>query len=548
MTLNRHICRIMRCGIMRWCPPRHGGLMTDQRGAVALMFAVSLVAVLGIIGLATEVGTWYVARAQQYNAADAAALAGALAGPSDAASAATAIATVNGYPGAVATAGYSATNPTATQVEINADLNSIVAGLFGIKTISVHATAVGAIQTVGSACALSLTTGLTIAQNQNGLANGYCYYASNATDSSAVTVSTNGTTITAWGITTPGDCTNCPTVPPLTGGSDSSGDYLSRPNSSFQPPTILPAAYAAIDGLPLPSTAGTIICPTSGITYSPSTPALDPVTHCPLTLELTVTASVTGPPGILIPSSGDAANAGDLSPCVPSPPATYCGYYNMNVIIPTGTTVALSPGGTYTGTGNATYLFVNSSLTVQNGATLVCEFTYAPSSGAGGIEPCSPGPQNTTGTTGAAAVTGQLGVTFVLTGSQVGILTIASGAAVNLSASATNDFSAALDGILFYRRGPVSGDSAGSPGVNISDTSSNVLLNGGMYFPKSTVFFTGNTNQAFTPTCAILVASNLTLGFQGSGDSQANPSQFSNTSCSSYATPLPEVQAAQLIQ
>jgi Flp pilus assembly protein TadG len=37
--------------------PRRGKLMADRRGAAALMFAVSLTAVLGIIGLATEVGT-----------------------------------------------------------------------------------------------------------------------------------------------------------------------------------------------------------------------------------------------------------------------------------------------------------------------------------------------------------------------------------------------------------------------------------------------------------------------------------------------------------
>jgi hypothetical protein len=545
------------------------------------MFVVSLTAVLGIIGLATEVGTWYVARAQQYNAADAAALAGAIAGPADASGAATDIATDNGYPGAVATPGYSATNPTATQVVISTDINTTLARLFGVKTVSVNTTAVGAIRTVGTACVLSMATDLTISQNQNGLADGYCYYASNATDQTAVTISTNGTTITAWGITTPGDCSNCPTVPPLTGGSDSSGDYLSRPNSSFQPPTKLPAAYATLDALPLLYAAGQIICPStkSGITYSPSTPDLDPVTNCPTTLQPSVTATVTGPPGILLPSGGDASDTNDPQPCVPSPPATYCGYYNMNVIVPAGSTLPLSPGDPTAPTGNATYLFVNSSLTVQNGGTmavspggpyaatgsatyllvnsslnvqsggtLVCQFLYTPSPGAGGIEPCAPGPQNTTGAPGAAAVPGQLGVTFVLTGSQVGTLTIASGAVVNLSAPAANSFSTALDGILFYRRGSGSGESPASPGVNIADASSSVLLNGGMYFPNSYVFYTGNTNQAYTPTCTILIAANLTLGFLGSGDSQANQSQFSNAACTNYATPLPQVQAAQLIQ
>jgi hypothetical protein len=158
-------------------------------------------------------------------------LASAVAGPANAAITATTIATDNGYPGAAATPGYSETNPTATQVAINADLNTTLARLFGIKTVSVKATAVAAIQTVGTAYALSTAADLMIAQNQYGLGNGYCYYASNAVDPTAVTISSNGATITAWGITTPGDCKNCPTVPPLTGGADSAGDYLSRPNS-----------------------------------------------------------------------------------------------------------------------------------------------------------------------------------------------------------------------------------------------------------------------------------------------------------------------------
>jgi hypothetical protein len=342
----------------------------------------------------------------------------------------------------------------------------------------------------------------------------------------------------------------------------------------------LPAAYATLDALPLPYTAGQIICPTSGITYTPALSAadLDPVTNCPKTFNPNVTVTVTGPPGILIPSGGDTSNTNDLSPCVPLS-KTYCGYYNMNVVVPSGTTLPLSsgdlaaatnnatylfvnssltvqsggtmtvsPGGPYAATGNATYVFVDSSLTAQNGGTLVCQFLYNPSSGAGGIEPCAPGPQNTTGTAGAAAGTGQLGVSFVLTGDQVGTLTIASGETVNLSAPAINSFSTALDGILFYRRGQGSGEGPGSPGVNISDATSSVILNGGMYFPNSFVFYTGNTNPNYAPTCAILVAANLTLGFLSSGDNQANPSQFSNGSCSSYATPLPEVQAAQLIQ
>jgi len=65
------------------------------------------------------------------------------------------------------------------------------------------------------------------------------------------------------------------------------------------------------------------------------------------------------------------------------------------------------------------------------------------------------------------------------------------------------------------------------------------------------VFYTANTNPTpqYTPTCSFLVAGNATLGFFNPNDSQANPSQFSPASCAlNYGTPMPNVQAAQLVE
>lgn len=50
-----------------------------QRGAIAIMFAFSLIVLFGIMGLALDLGRLYVVRTELQNAADAAALAGALA-------------------------------------------------------------------------------------------------------------------------------------------------------------------------------------------------------------------------------------------------------------------------------------------------------------------------------------------------------------------------------------------------------------------------------------------------------------------------------------
>jgi Flp pilus assembly protein TadG len=50
----------------------------DRRGATAVTFALSAIALTGLAGLGAEVGTWYVMKRHGQNAADAAAVAGAL--------------------------------------------------------------------------------------------------------------------------------------------------------------------------------------------------------------------------------------------------------------------------------------------------------------------------------------------------------------------------------------------------------------------------------------------------------------------------------------
>ena len=90
---------------------------SDRRGATAIVFALGATVFLGLVGLATEGGTWYLEKRHGQNAADAAAISGALAlasqqSGSAAVNTATAIATSNGY-----TAGT--VNGTTTTVTIN---------------------------------------------------------------------------------------------------------------------------------------------------------------------------------------------------------------------------------------------------------------------------------------------------------------------------------------------------------------------------------------------------------------------------------------------
>jgi Flp pilus assembly protein TadG len=574
----------------------------DRRGVTAIVFAVSATALLGVVGLATEVGAWYLGRIQAYNVADAAALAGALAAAAPQGSAAatfnvdgdqTVLQFKSSFPNAtVAVVASSSNNPTATTIQIRIPFIPLLASLFtNDPTVTVAATAEAVVQPVNTACALSLGN-LTITQNQasyGGIDGFGCYYASNATNSAAVTF-VNGASIIAGGVTTPGDCSGCPEVafdPPqqsvLTGGIDTTGEsFMYRPNSSYQLPTTVEnlstggasgaghllgnLSYPSIDILTLPSTlvasSGSpgIRCPT-GLTYSP--PGTDPVSHCPTAPG---GATVTLSTSLLVPTLGDATlqSAPNPNPTCPLTAAQrangeYCAYYNMNVIVPNGATVTLSPPDGTNTVADATYLFVNSSLTVQSGGTLQCIAGVSTTSYPGAL-PCAPGPQNLSGLSATPA--GSIGATIVLTGNAVGILTFCgvatttvcpgggSGSNVYLSAPTNSGFSTLLNGIVLYRRGQSSGENATSPGVNIADPSGTVLLNGGMYFPRSVVIYEANTNptSSYTPSCSILVAASLTLGVRDPADNQANPTQFADNGCASYGTPVPNVEAAQVIQ
>jgi hypothetical protein len=243
----------------------------------------------------------------------------------------------------------------------------------------------------------------------------------------------------------------------------------------------------------------------------------------------------------------------------------------MNVTVASGTTLILTPQETTSltdDTGDNAYLFVNSSLTVQSGATLQCQL-YVLSKGSipavceGGGILAQTYPNYTN-------YAGQYGVTIVLTGSSVGTLTICgsattatcqggTGATVEINAPSVSTFAPSnvapglLNGILFYRRGSAPGEGATQPGVSIADTTSSVLLGGGMYFPSSYVYYTGNTmpdtQSVYVPQCSVIVAGYLNLGFFSSGDSQPNPTQFESNQCpNTYGTPPLNVWAAQVVE
>ncbi len=491
-----HGRRALSLGLRR----RFFGLARDRRGVTAMLFAVTAVAVLGVVGLATEAGAWYLARSAADSTADAAAAAAALAvfNGADYLAAATDSASGNGYAtGATVTVnanhppatGSYTTNAAAAEVLINVTFTPILSNLFTGLTPSVASRSVAMVEPVGTACVLSTIGPLLITQKQNSVG---CMYASNASDTGSTTaVEIPSARINAYGVTSVGSCTGC----------DNARNVLWRPATFYQPPTINP--YTAIDTLALPTSFTSI-----------SVPSTLPASY------MLVPATATG-----------TFNTGTTAAATYSWTTGQQYYaYTSNLVIPAGTTVTLVPG---------TYFFVNASLTL-NGGTIQCKVSTSPGAG-----PCNPGTQ---------------GVTIILTGNpstSVGTLTIASAASVNLGALASqgsvfansSGLGAAyngLNGILFYRSGQASGENVGAPGVDITGktTSPFTVLNGGMYFPNSYVSYGANDNVCFTnscqPSCAVIIAGYLSLTNAAS--------TFISGNCSVYGTFTPEIQAVRVVE
>lgn len=263
-------------------------LAGDRHGVTALTFAVSAVVLLGFVALATEVGIWYLTRVQAYNAADAAAIAGALAvvAGDDPVTAATYVAQQNGYTAAAfsaqctpsssalsvcinnppvsgnyAPSGTPPTNltaaqlATATEVMVSIPFVPILARLFtGGTTITVSARAVAIVGPVDNACVVSLTGELDIATPQQTTA---CALTANNTGTAGgnptgIDISSDfssGVPFHSWvfKVDTTGYChrddnTSCDSL--YTGGH---AGHLNRPDASYQPPTTNPYAATIFD-------------------------------------------------------------------------------------------------------------------------------------------------------------------------------------------------------------------------------------------------------------------------------------------------------------
>jgi Flp pilus assembly protein TadG len=417
-------------------------LGSDRRGATAIVFGLGATALFGLIGLATEGGSWYMEKRNGQNAADAAAIAGALAlvsgsTGSAAVTGATSLATSNGYSsgtvngtatsvvisyGTYSTGSFTANtgSPNAIKAVITRSPPRMFSKLFLGANPSISESAVAMVDPNNNACVLAKTAGLSMAgSTQINLSN--CSMASNETGPNSISFTGNKATVSGGTLVSSGGCSNC---------GNSSGYML------YQPPTTDP--YLSIQSVTMPPIA-------ASKTSCQNMPTISGT--------VTLTSSYTYEGGGKMFCTGKYNGT------------TFTG----DLTLSSGPTLNLTPG---------TYIFYDASFTVNGGATLQCPT-------------CTPG--------GA-------GVTIILTGdttgskSNIGALSINGGATVTLNAPATNSFNSAFNGVLFYMdKNALPTNGNGNAPVSLNGNG-NVHLTGGMYFPSVNVNYSGNVASSNAAT------------------------------------------------
>jgi Flp pilus assembly protein TadG len=300
----------------------------DRRGATAVVFALGATALLGLVGLGTEGGTWYLEKRHGQNAADAAATYGALeiasgtlgtTAASDATSFVTSSTTFGYTTGEVSVTPISYNGMPAIKAVVTRTPAPLVSSLFLGSGPSISETAVAVVSTDGgNACILGLAGGVSFAgSTQVNLTN--CAIASNKQGPNSIGFTGNKATVAGGVLVATGGCSNC---------GNSAGYLL------YQPPTTDPFAGIQQVSMPplLPSTSTCLSLPSlsGSVTLDPS-----------YTME-------GGGKMLCSTTIGNGKNSTT---------------FTADLSISSGTSVDLSPG---------TYIFFDASIAVNGSATLTC--------------------------------------------------------------------------------------------------------------------------------------------------------------------------------
>lgn len=448
-------------------------LLRSQRGSAAFATVIALVPLLGAVALGAEAGSWYVTKHHAQNAADSAAMAGAMtiaiqnaADPaiSDsqtydyrgkqfaAQSAFCNSGDVTGYPGSNCATSLPSGISQAVQIDrgtfdvagntwtssasgsfvraiVSQQQPAYLAAVLGLSTIPIGAKAIAQISEPKEICSLALakypsnSAALTLAGGLSISGNG-CAISSDNTVKYASTPTFNGP---GWSIQAVNGCVN-------SGNCDPG----------------VPYNYAM-----LPATVPTQLKKLDTESFNSRTGNSNPETNQSC-------ASIVPPP------------PAGTTKCYSMAPNASGAYGNLTVT--TGDYVNLAPG---------TYFFYNATIKI-NGGNVTC--------------------------TACTSWTGTgLGVSLVLLGDSSIAIT---GGKVSLSAPKTNTLYPDLSGVLIDDQSPNKNKNA----VTING-SGNVALGGAMYFPNVDVTWSGTTANANT-TCSEVIANSLTMSGSANLSSQ----------------------------
>lgn len=500
-------------------------LRDDRRGATAAAFGIMATVVVGMAGLATEAGRWYDIRRDAQNAADLAAIAGALRlqyvvgalnqtcnavgtcnTPRDQGlSAATGVATLNGFTNNVAntlvnvssppTLGNYTTNPRAVEVIIDRGVSRLISGLFiGGNTQRIYARGVAATLVVGPACVLGLSDsvaptsandvrgGVTVTGNTNLVAPD-CIIASNSPVSDSMLRAGSGS-INASTIYTLGGCSGCNSTsvtlasPPVPGvATDDPFRFAQSVSTTFLNDTTL---------------QGTFVQPTNNqIKAGWQVPSMNTTNW-----STTTGGTTTNWPFYIVTSDITVGN-------------------NETLVLRSGTYFFL-PGVDLKVTGG--------NICISDTATTTCPATL---------------PTTLNATAG-------FGVNLVFASGQgigsgtaeAGTLTLNGNGIMTLQAKNNGPYA----GIAIYRQDSTTNIPGNRTGNNNTDITINggsqTRIAGGVYAPLARATITGNADMS-TQGCLVLVAGDVIM--QGS-------SVFRTTNCEAGGTNAPQLRVVRLLE
>lgn len=494
-------------------PLREGGVRSDialpavrsRRGVASVIFAISAVSLMGVVGLATEGGKWYVQKQNTQYVADLVASAATLAltegeSATQVQTDATTIASLNGVTAGVSNGVTTTINiqtgnftdqtgatQSGAQVTISKTMPPLISALFKSGNITITQTSQVVPSSNSSVCGLALSGGLVFSGSSGTVTTSGCGLGSNG----SVTGNNGGTSVSG-GVAASGGCTNC----------GSGNGWLSHRPKSKNPYWLVWDDQHQTSVVNWPS-FDTNHC------WWFSQFSLGSYGH-PVTITLTPWNYNEGRHGYWWDgkpwawcrqtnhfnknNQGNEYNNGNQDS-------------QDNIQLNQYTTINFLPG---------TYFFYNASLLFSAG-TIEC-----------------------------TTCTSTNGVTIIFLGdgdTDIGQLTISSSATVTLNAQTANDWcransdncttDTALDGLLFFMSTTADSNSGG---VSITGNGNTALL-GGMYFPTAYASYSGSVIPSGGTNCSPVVAYQLTIG---SGTTTAGTS---DCSAQGFASAVPHAQS-----